>query len=147
MKEIEEPSKSIKDDGIYSVIRFYKEQMENNPDRTRVEEIQKQIKDLRSQRRTKIKSKADINSNYLIDNRIFDLEKLEEKESAEVLKFDIEVDLKIREYIDKESGLNDIPEKYRDKVRSYAWERGHSGGYGEYYNVLCGILDAIFDEE
>lgn len=43
--------------------------------------------------------------------------------------------------IREDSGLNDIPEQYRDKVYSYAWERGHSSGYSEVYNCLCDLVE------
>lgn len=46
--------------------------------------------------------------------------------------------------IREDSGLNDIPEEYRNKVYRYAWERGHFSGYSEVYNCLCDLVE-IFD--
>lgn len=44
---------------------------------------------------------------------------------------------KIKDY----SGLNDIPEQYRDKVYRYAYSQGHSSGYVEVYQYLCDLVD------
>lgn len=38
-----------------------------------------------------------------------------------------------------------VPVKYQNKVKSLAWERGHSSGYSEYYNQLCSLVE-IFEE-
>lgn len=46
--------------------------------------------------------------------------------------------------IKEDSGLNDIPEQYRSKVYSYAYELGHSSGYGEVYGYLCDLVN-IFE--
>jgi hypothetical protein len=43
--------------------------------------------------------------------------------------------------IKEDSGLNDIPEQYRDKVYSYAYQQGHSSGYSEVYNYLLDLVD------
>jgi len=47
-----------------------------------------------------------------------------------------EVEARIKE----DSGLNSIHEQYRDKVWSYAWQKGHSSGYGEVSNILCELV-------
>jgi trehalose-6-phosphate synthase len=47
----------------------------------------------------------------------------------------------LHEKVKEDSGLNDIPEKYRDKVYSYACREGHSSGYIEIYNILCELVD------
>lgn len=47
----------------------------------------------------------------------------------------------LEEKIKEDSGLNDIPEQYRNKVYSYAWEQGHSSGFGEVYNYLCSLVN------
>jgi hypothetical protein len=46
--------------------------------------------------------------------------------------------------IKEDSGLNNIPEQYRDKVYSYAYQQGHGSGYGEVYNYLLDLVE-IFD--
>ena len=47
--------------------------------------------------------------------------------------------------IKEDSGLNDIvPKQYRDKVYSYAYEQGHSSGYGEVYGYLVDLVN-IFE--
>lgn len=46
--------------------------------------------------------------------------------------------------IKDESGLNDIPKEYQDKVWSHAYDKGHGYGYGEVYNYLLDLVD-IFD--
>ncbi len=43
--------------------------------------------------------------------------------------------------IREDSGLNGIPEQYRDKVYSYAYENGHSSGYIEIYNYLLDLVE------
>ena len=50
----------------------------------------------------------------------------------------------LEEKIKDDSGLNSIPEQYRDKVYSYAYEQGHGSGYGEVYNYLLDLVE-IFD--
>ena len=50
----------------------------------------------------------------------------------------------LEEKIKDDSGLNSIPEQYRDKVYSYAYQQGHGSGYGEVYNYLLGLVE-IFD--
>lgn len=47
----------------------------------------------------------------------------------------------IETLIREESGLNLIPEQYRDKVYAYAWQTGHSSGYSEVYNHLSELVD------
>lgn len=47
----------------------------------------------------------------------------------------------LEEMIKDDSGLNDIPEQYRDKLYNYAWEKGHSSGYSEVYNCLCNLVE------
>lgn len=43
------------------------------------------------------------------------------------------------------SGLNtSVPEQYRDKVYSYAYQRGHSSGHSEILNCLYDLV-AIFE--
>ncbi len=50
----------------------------------------------------------------------------------------------LEEKIKDDSGLNSIPEQYRDKVYSYAYEQGRGSGYGEVYHYLCNLVE-IFD--
>jgi len=57
---------------------------------------------------------------------------------------DSEISKIIEEFIKEESGLNTIPEKYRAKVYSRAWEEGHSSGYNKVYKHLVNLVD-IFD--
>lgn len=45
------------------------------------------------------------------------------------------------EFIKEMSGLNEIPEQYRDKVYSKAYEYGHSGGLSEVYNTLVDLVE------
>jgi len=50
------------------------------------------------------------------------------------------IDAVIVEWMKENSGLNDIPEQYRSKVYSLAYERGHSSGY---YEVMNNLLDLV----
>lgn len=47
----------------------------------------------------------------------------------------------LEEKIKEDSGLNDIPEQYRNKVYSYAYQEGHSSGMGEVYNYLIELVE------
>lgn len=50
----------------------------------------------------------------------------------------------IVEFIKEKSGLNTIPEKYREKVYRFAYENGHSSGYTEVYYYLQELVE-IFE--
>lgn len=50
----------------------------------------------------------------------------------------------IVEYIKDVAGLDTIPEQYREKVYSKAYEDGHSSGYYEVFLKLISLLE-IFD--
>jgi Zn-dependent oligopeptidase len=47
----------------------------------------------------------------------------------------------VEEYIKDESGLNNIPEQYQEKVFNKAWSDGHSDGYYSVYQELCNLVD------
>ncbi len=55
-----------------------------------------------------------------------------------------EVEASVVEFIKDESGFNSIPEQYRAKIWSIAWEEGHSAGYHEVYQWLCRLVE-IFE--
>ncbi len=65
---------------------------------------------------------------YRIKNSVF------KEESARLYSLLVE---KVKE----DSGLNDIPEQYRDKVYSYAYEQGHGSGYSEVYHYLHNLVE------
>lgn len=50
----------------------------------------------------------------------------------------------IKEFICDFSGLNTIPEQYRDKVYNKAYSDGHSNGYESVYNELCGLVEIFY---
>jgi len=50
-----------------------------------------------------------------------------------------EINEVIIDFIKEESGLNTIPEQYRDKVYSKAYENGN--GFYEVYIELCSLVD------
>lgn len=50
----------------------------------------------------------------------------------------------IEQYIKDQSGIDSIPEQYRDKLYSKAYEDGHSNGYYEVYLKLISLIE-IFD--
>lgn len=52
-----------------------------------------------------------------------------------------EINEVIIDFIKEESGLNTIPEQYRDKVYSKAYENGHGNGFYEIYLELCSLID------
>ena len=55
-----------------------------------------------------------------------------------------EIEHMITDLISRESGLDSIPEQYRDKIWCIAWEEGHSSGYYEVYQWLCKLVE-IFE--
>ena len=57
-------------------------------------------------------------------------------------KFDIEQE--VIKLICDESGIDSIPEQYREKVYRLAWQEGHSAGYHEVYQWLCRFVE-IFE--
>ena len=50
----------------------------------------------------------------------------------------------LEDKIKEDSGFNNIPEQYRNKVYSYAYSQGHSSGYGDVFNYLCDLVE-IFE--
>jgi len=53
----------------------------------------------------------------------------------------------IIDYIKEESGLNQIPEQYRDKVYRKAYEDGHSSGHYEVYQKLVELVEIFVDNK
>jgi hypothetical protein len=53
----------------------------------------------------------------------------------------------IVEFIKDESGLNNIPEQYQDKVWYKAWRDGHSDGYYSVYQELLDLVDIFMMSE
>jgi hypothetical protein len=47
----------------------------------------------------------------------------------------------LEEMLKEDSGLNNIPEQYRDKVYYYAYRQGHGSGYSEVYTYLCELVE------
>ena len=47
----------------------------------------------------------------------------------------------IEEYIREESGLNNIPIQYRDKIYNKAWQDGHSDGFYSVYQHLTELVN------
>lgn len=54
------------------------------------------------------------------------------------------IDGLLEQFIKHEADLDSVPEQYRAKLYSYAWERGHSSGYSEVYGCLEDLV-AIFN--
>jgi hypothetical protein len=51
-----------------------------------------------------------------------------------------EVSAAIEQHIKDEAGLDQVPEQYRDRVYSHAWDSGHANGYYEVYSHLCSLI-------
>ena len=82
---------------------------------------------------------------YAIDLEIWEKEK--EVYSTEITnwkKKQTEINSVITEYIKDHAGLEIVPEKYRNKLYDYAFQKGHSGGFYEVYQVLSDLID-IFE--
>ena len=56
-------------------------------------------------------------------------------------QFNGKIEVALDELIRDESGLNDIPEQYRDKVYSKAYSDGHSSGYLSFYYELTELVE------
>jgi hypothetical protein len=54
---------------------------------------------------------------------------------------EIKINNIIIDYIKYASNIETIPEQYRDKVYSKAYEKGHSSGFYEIYCDLCGLVE------
>ncbi len=67
---------------------------------------------------------------------------LKEKEKYRVE--DKRIQDEIKEAIWEDTGLCFIPEQYREKVWSFAWNKKHSYGYAELINFLQDLVD-IFE--
>lgn len=55
-----------------------------------------------------------------------------------------ELNGELEKFIKEMAGLNSIPEQYRSKVWSLAWEKGHANGYTEVYHELLDLVE-IFE--
>lgn len=62
-------------------------------------------------------------------------------EHLRVRDFNMEVENEIESFIKDISGLNDIPEKSRDKVWYKAYQDGHSSGIYSVYQELCELVE------
>ena len=63
------------------------------------------------------------------------------KEREAVGEYNSKLDSELQKYIIDMSGLDTVPEQYRDKVWAHAWERSHSSGYYEVYDTLCDLIN------
>jgi len=66
-----------------------------------------------------------------------------ERRSA-IQKHNGKVNRLIESFIKDQSGLDNIPIQYRDKVYSHAYSDGHSDGYYTVYQKLCSLVE-IFE--
>jgi hypothetical protein len=66
-------------------------------------------------------------------------------ESKEVNEYNRAINAVLDDYICMKAGLQDIPEQYRSKVWSKAYEDGHSEGHIGIYNNLVELIDIFFN--
>jgi hypothetical protein len=50
----------------------------------------------------------------------------------------------LRDFIEDQAGIFNVPEQYRDKLCSKGWDMTHSYGYCAYYQKLCELIE-IFE--
>ena len=77
-------------------------------------------------------------------NNLSEYEKLKKDEDDAYAKANVHnnaVDEIIEQWMKEKSGLNDIPEQYRAKVYSLAYQNGHSSGYSEIFGQLTELVD------
>lgn len=93
--------------------------------------------------------KKDANSKEVLEYA----EKLKNWETdANIYKLEVEayylnknfIDSKIQEFIKEEAGISIVPQQYRDKLYSKAYEDGHSNGFYEIYIQLTSLIE-IFE--
>lgn len=86
--------------------------------------------------------KPHLKENHTAEDVKIYLEKLKQYESHEEKRIPLikclesaksQLESYLQELAEEISGLYDIPKEYREKVKSLAWEKGHSLGYHEYY--------------
>lgn len=73
-----------------------------------------------------------------------DLEKWKEATEKCAL-YNMKVDAEIYSLIKERAGLTRVPEKYQNKVFSFAWSKGHSEGEYEVYLILCDLVELFLD--
>lgn len=79
---------------------------------------------------------------YSADLKVYEKEIAEyNANKKEINEHNVKVGDLIREWIKEDTGLNDIPAQYRDKVYSFAYSHGHSGGHREIRNYLVDLVD------
>ena len=82
-----------------------------------------------------VREYADLLEKWEIEKEAWDLRK---KECQKIFN---DIDFVIESFIKEEAGLDSVPEQYRDKVWSKAWEMGHSDGYYSVYQKLESLVD------
>lgn len=79
---------------------------------------------------------------YVIDLEKYEIEKEScQKDKDEYNKVSSEIGHLMEEFIRERSGLNSIPEQYRDKVYSNAYQSGHSSGMSQVFNDLLDLVE------
>ena len=69
------------------------------------------------------------------DMKIYDAHKKEYQSNVN------KINTVVEEFIKAEANLEDVPEKYRQKVYALASEKGHSYGYYSIYQELLNLVD------
>jgi len=92
--------------------------------------------------RLAIKHTADEATRYSIDLKDYEREmEIYNAEKKEIIAHNNKVDKLIEDWVKEDTGLNDIPAQYRDKVYSLAYSHGHSGGHREIRNYLIDLVN------
>lgn len=130
------------DDNYNKVISFYENQKSAYD--SSILNLQNEIKSIKTSIKLDVETEDEVQNNLILSNRLIELKT--QLNTIKGYRDELIHDLNklIEDYIYESVNIESIPEKYRDKVKSYAWERSHSYGYSEYYNVLLGLID-IFE--
>jgi hypothetical protein len=89
-------------------------------------------------------NKATSDDVFIYGNLLKGYEDQMEKYKADKAVYDQanhDIESVIEEYVKSEAGLDDVPEQYRAKVYSYAYQEGHSSGWSGIYNHLIELVD------
>lgn len=133
----------IINEGVYPIINWYENQRKQDYEYYKI--LENEIKELKSQKISPVNNENDVKKNYEIDLSLLEKEKSLREFKKKYDGFKLDIESCIISDLNSKAGLRIVPGKYREKVISLAWERGHSGGYSDYYDNLSSLI-GIFED-
>ena len=92
--------------------------------------------------------KLAIPKEYALDSRSWITDETEKIYRAERKKYDESEGEAIaawQKYQEEDFGFDKLPEVLKQKIHSYVWEKGHSGGYSEMQNWYADTVDLVME--